>query len=183
MSKTRYGKGTNYMKNTEDLAYESVRVYLPVSLSKRLKEISRMKGMPMSRLLAIAMDNELDQEEPFRYVCDIPDDDYVEYEHAHAAGKLLEWLLKMPTGAGVDMMLLARRDIGIFSRESVLRGLRELIEKKMVEAIRPSRAKFGFFHEDYIYWRAIDNGIKRKKMFTRVEGEKQKRLKDEELEE
>lgn len=128
-------------KNPADMAFERVVIYLPKKTVQILQEKSFNERTPVSRLCAIAVDNEMDQnEKAFSYPLKTPDHPYEEYQYVNEAGKILRFLNRFPSGTGIDSLMLCRRDIGIESREVFMLALRELFEKQMVEEfIKPSK--------------------------------------------
>lgn len=136
----------------EDNPFNERTLYVPVSLDSMLKALSEKHELPISRLICIAIDNELDVDVPFNYPCFQPESPYVEFAYAEEAGKILKFLEKFPTGTGRDMLMLCRRDIGIDSRAEFMLGYRELLEKKMIEEFRPLRTKFRY-GRNYMYTR------------------------------
>lgn len=110
--------------------------------------------LPVSRLLAIALEHELERERPFDYLLTPPLEEYVEFAHADSAGRILNYINKnFPNGIGLDSLMLLRLDMGIDSKEEFMLGFRELTEKKMVESFFPLKAKYRY-HKSYRYWRA-----------------------------
>ena len=157
----------------QDDLFQKETPFIPKNTCAILREKSIELGLPISRLIAIAIDNELDQPEPFNYPVDLPDT-YTEYLYAKECASILKCLQKAPTGLGRDMLVLARRDLGIADRAVLLVCLRELYDKGLAEEIRPLRPKFGYFHKAYRYVRAC--GVARQKhKYKRVEGVRQGR--------
>lgn len=167
-----YGKARHYTKYDANDAFEVVKVYIPKGTHQLLKEASEDLETPMSRLMAIALDNELDADVPFNYPCPMPDAPYVEYAYANEAGKIMRFLEHFPTGTSVDTLMLCRRDIGIESRAVFMLAYRELLEKNMIEDFKPTNTKFKY-GPDYKRVRAVGVEPKelRKKKFKRIEGE------------
>lgn len=162
-----------YRKNKNNVSNPFVQqqVYLPKSTARLLKEHSRRLGLPLSRLICIAIDNELDCERPFNYPSpDVDGEAYVEYMYAHEAGRLMEFLATIPTGTGEDMLLIARRDFGLEDRRLVMLAIRELIMTGMAERVPPPPGnKFGFYNEDYEYVRLVKDRTRKgkwKKRYT-----------------
>ncbi len=118
--------------------FDSVRVFMSRTDRAKLKEYSELTGLPMSRLMAIAFDNELDQPVPFNYPCILPLTQYIEGAYTDEAGKLLRFLgATFPDGTGRDMLMLCRREIGIDNRETFMLAYRELLEMGLIEEVSP----------------------------------------------
>lgn len=107
-------------------------IYLSRRTHNIIKQASAETGHPFARLIAMAVDNELDTANPFNYPCDLPEK-YTEFEYAAEAAKVSDFLAKCPKGAALEVLLLARRDIGLLKRSDVLGGVRELLEKGVAE--------------------------------------------------
>lgn len=171
MRKPYYGGYGSYRRDPDD-PFEPVTVYLPKSLAAILKSYSDKRGLPVSRLVCYAVDNELDTAHPFNYECDLPESPFVEYAYAAEASRMIEYLERFPSGTGRDVLMLARRDMSIPNRTELMLAYRELLETQMVEEYMPVRTKFKF-NRDYKYTRLV--GYKpqdvRKKKYKQIEGE------------
>ena len=166
-------------------AFDCIKAYLPKGTIKILREMSLDLQLPISRLVAIAVDNELDVQNAFNYPCAMPTSPFVEFAFADEAGKLLNFMAKFPTGVSTDTLLLCRRDIGIESRAEVMLAYRELLEKGLIEEFRPTKTRFAY-HKDYRRVRVKDVAAKdlRRPRYKRVEGEStrhQQRIRDEDI--
>lgn len=127
---------------TENL-FTKIEVYIPNGTYKILSDMAEEKGMPKSRLVAIAIDNELDAPKPFHYPCNIPTDEYKEFMYAKEANMILKWL-GVTKGVNIESVMLCRRDLGLTSREEVLRALRDLFENDMIEKFKPKKVADGY---------------------------------------
>jgi len=156
---------------TDDV-FKAVNAFLPKHTVKMLEEISDDRRVPVSRLIAIAVDNELDCVPPFNYPITKPASEYVEFAYADEASKLLEFIERCPQGVGVDTLLLVRRDLGIENREITMLAYRELLEQGLVEVFRPLKTSFNY-GRDYRRVRAV--GVDPNKLsrirYKRLEGE------------
>lgn len=167
-----YGKARTYQKYDPNDAFERVVIYVPKGTAALLRQASADLETPMSRLAAIAIDNELDAHAPFNYPCPMPEAPYVEYAYATEGGKIMRFLEHFPQGTSLDTLMLCRRDMGIESRAEFMLGYRELLEKNMVEMFRPMKTKFAY-GSDYFRVRpvGVDPKVIQKKRFKRIEGE------------
>lgn len=121
---------TNHVDDT----FGFVKVYLPKETIRLLKIAARDHRLPVSRICAIAIDNEFDQgEHSFNYPFTIPQTAFTEHEHADEAGKILNFLRRYPDGLAKDVLMMCRRDLGVESREKFLLGFRELLNADLVE--------------------------------------------------
>ena len=145
-------KAKKVPRNPEDDSFQSVTVYLSKSVYNILKAESDRTSLPLSRLVAYAVDNELDANEPFRYDTALLDKPYAPDSYQNEAGKIykfLEKIEKSAVGIGRDLLMLARRDIGIMSKDEFLLGLRELYECEVIEEVKPSNKTFKKYDESY----------------------------------
>lgn len=179
-----YRKFSKKKRNVGDFdAFKQIKVYVPIGTANILKELSEKNKLPMSRMIAIAVDNELDCAPPFNYECKMPDE-YREYMYAAESGKLMEFLAKFPVGIGVDTIMLCRRDIGISDRSVIMAALKELIEKDIAELYEPNltdRSKA--YRKVRLKDAAVSAG--RHKRYKAVEGKTTKnkrRVRDDEIE-
>jgi hypothetical protein len=167
------GRHLPIMRAPEDDPYVLLRVYVPKSLAKKLEEFGDLKFLPQSKLVCIALDNELDQTDAFNYPTSLPTNiNFDENPYAHEAGLIVEFLKKMPGGAPLDTLLLARRQIGIESRDTLKAAYAELLHHGLIEEYYPKRAKFRY-HHDYRYARLVGLETKAiyKDRYKRLEGE------------
>jgi hypothetical protein len=144
-------------------------ITLPPSIHNILKEHNMRTGIPISTLVAIALDNELDQAEPFRYSCKCPNVPYVEYAYQNEAGKIFQFL-QQHDGKGFDLetLVLLRRDIGIAERDRFLLALREISHvDSIVEWYTPTRMRGIPRGPDYMRLRACPLDAKELKATVR----------------
>lgn len=107
-------------------------------LSKKSKEI----GESIAKLIAIAVDNELEAPNPFYFSADLPTTEFIPHAYTELASKVYDYLKRFPSGVSPNHLLLNRRDAGIESKEEFLLALRELKELNMVEFIKvPAHSK------------------------------------------
>jgi hypothetical protein len=132
--------------------FKSVPTSLGPKTYEKLQKFSQYHEMSISRLVAIAVDNELQKEKPFEFDLNVPDEKYVDMAYADEAGKILQFL-KAYGGMGVDMLMLVREDIGITDKRIFLLAFRELAQKGLIESYVPKTKGPKF---DRAYWRAVD---------------------------
>jgi len=147
----------------KDEIFELVKVYLPKSIAGILKEKRMGTNIPLSRLAAIAIDNELDTDVPFTYTCEIPER-VTEYLYAAEAGRLLAFLTRVPSGVARDTIMLCRREIGVMDKDALMGALKELYDKGLVEDI-DVRGKIR------VRAKGIDRKLINKRRFRRIEDE------------
>lgn len=113
----------------------------------KLVYYSHLYKLPISRIIAIAIDNELAREKPFELDTKMPTDDFVEHAYIDQAGALLDFM-KGREGFSIDQLLILRNDIGIPDKSVLLLALRECLAKEFVEEFKPTRHRFGTPSED-----------------------------------
>lgn len=152
MRKTRY-QNLNHKKINEDDPFDHQTVHCPKSLTDKMKQISKERGVPISRLWAYAADNELDYQPSFNYNIELPNTTYQEFEFAHEASLILKYMNRyFKNGTGLDTLVLFRREMGIESRVQLLGGFRELLMKDMLVEFYPNKAKFNY-PENHRYYK------------------------------
>lgn len=138
-------------KDEENELYTSIRVYLPRSLAKALKDESEARALPISRLVCYAIDNEMEAPAPFTYNCEMPMTEFVEGAYVDEGSKIVRFLTKFLHGSGRDSLMLFRRDMGIVDKISFMLGYREATVRNMIgEYDVPKKAKFNY-SRDYKY--------------------------------
>ena len=152
----RYNPPRNYKppKKRQEDPFVFIGVHIPFELYGRLKALSQAIGRPMSRILVWGLLNELENEEnPFanRTKIELPVDSYKEGNHEYEAGVLMMLLKRMPTGAGLDSLMLLAPDLGL-TTEQLLHGYMELKAKDEIEEYYPNGSRFKY-PDDYRYVR------------------------------
>ena len=163
----RYNAPRNYKprKKRQDDPFVRVHAHIPHSLYKKLKALSEGLGRPTSRLIVWAIQNEIENEEhPFanKLQVQLPVADYKQGTHDHEAGVLLMLLKRLPTGAGLDSLVLLAEDLGL-SETQLLLGYMELKALDKIEEYYPRGARF-LYPEGYT--------------FVRIKGKHREMLKD-----
>lgn len=124
---------------------------------------SEASGFPKSRLIAIALHNEMLKERPFQLPIQMPDTYYEEFKYADEAGRILNFLRKQDTGLGLDMLYMLRKKIGIEDGELFMEAWRELIEQNLVDEVKPSKKYYPNIPDNYTYYTVRGNNVKAKK--------------------
>ena len=111
----------------------TVTVYLPVKTAEIISDIAQGNAS-MSRLIAIAVDNELDAPTPFNYECELPKAPFVPYAYSTEASRLAIYIgAYFPTGATLESIMLCRRQFNVPDRLTVMLAFRELMENQILE--------------------------------------------------
>lgn len=115
-----------------------VKAFISNKHVEKLKFYAKRHKMPMSRLIGIAIDNEmfdsnLDEKIPFQLNTKLPDSDYIEYTFAHDASKIVRFLKGLKVGMSLDLLIILRHDMNIPDKSIFLEAFRECLEQNMVE--------------------------------------------------
>lgn len=126
-----------------------VASYVGKAQMDKLKFYSKKYKLPVSRLIAIAIDNEifecnLETEMPFYWNNKLPENDFVPNSYADQAGKLVKFLKLDSRGMSLDILLVLRHEIGIPNKEHVLYALKECLNNNLIEVFKaPESVKYG----------------------------------------
>lgn len=108
----------------------------------QLEYWSKIYKLPVSRLIAIAVDNELQRDKPFYLNLELPENDYIEFAFAEEAGKILTFMKTRTHTVGLDMLLIMRSDIGVPDKEIFLSAFRDLLDRGLIKAVPPPPSDF-----------------------------------------
>jgi hypothetical protein len=159
-------------RNPND-AFEQIKAFIPKQTHSIIRQQAEELGLPMSRLVAIAIDNELDCKTPFNYNVQVPTTPYKAYNFAAEAGRILEFLKCFPKGTNRMTLILCRRDMNIPDRDTFLEALRELLHADIVEEFTSNGRLTKYDRENVkIRIRRLDMSKMRKYKYKRIEGKK-----------
>lgn len=147
-----------------------LKVYIPRSTFKMLDELRFERQVPVSRLIAYAIDNEFDSKIPFNYPCALPAHDFIEYEYADEAARMATFMERFPAGVSKDSLMLLRRDMKIEQRSRVMGAYRELLTVGMIEEFRGRNMSYGPMHR-IARLVGLTKKALTKKRYKRIEGE------------
>ena len=120
---------------------EDCLVHLKGNFSKKcadeMIEIARNLNLPLTRAIAIAVDNELETAKPFDFpIPNVDDIPYVEDEYYQEGGEIEKYIIKnWSNGIGIEMLLLCRKDFNIPDKTHVVLAVRELMKKHRLSEI------------------------------------------------
>jgi len=124
-------------KDKDDKKMIKFQVFFSKKHEEQLRYYAKRHGLPMSQLVAMAIDNELfEQKEriPFKWNLKFSDDQFEEYTWANEAGKIMNFLKDLQyTGMSLTQLLICRHDFGVPDKEVVKNALKELLDKEMIE--------------------------------------------------
>ena len=136
----------------------------------KLEELKKDRVTSISRLLAIAIDNELEEEDPFLFDYTLPEFDVNnDMAYIDEAGKILNFLNLTGKSYGLDVLLMLRFDIGIPSKILFLGGFNEALIKGFITVDKGHRPPSQDFGSEYDYYKSapldpINEKAKRKKI-------------------
>ena len=136
-------------------AYVKLITTVPKELAEALKAQAKKLEISPARLMAYAIDNELDLDQPFTYSTEI-ETPYIYGEFYQESLKVFNYMKKRGSGAGRDTLLLARREIGLTTKREVLGGVRELLKRYQLVEYKPGRNTVSHYPESYRFLKIRD---------------------------
>ena len=132
---------------------------IPDNLYDIVKKKATELKLPIGRIVAYALDNELDAANPFDYPLVEPETVFVEYAYIEEAQKIYNFLRKYPEGMDRGNIMLMRHIIGIPNKATVMLALRELLNSGMAieSKVAPKGKYFQSLHPDLIWIRIAQN--------------------------
>lgn len=126
--------------------FVGVKISFPKEQYEFLCQKSAETMLPLSRLVAYAVDNERDSTTPFHYPCIDPQTVYVPHAYTEEAQKIHQFLTRFGGGLSRDNLVLFRRALGIANKSVILLAIRELLITKMVieTSMKPPGQAFEF---------------------------------------
>ena len=152
------------MKSKDDRKMIPVKAFIGLNHMEKLVYWSKIKKLPMSRLIAIALDKEFDEVDPFLYDCSLPSEEFEEYAYADQAGKILRYLKDQSVGMSIEMLTLLRADYGVPDKSEMLAGLKECVDKDLIESyVAPKSVKYNNSFGDVTLYRLRSTAPEMKK--------------------
>lgn len=109
--------------------------------TKRLKDYAIRLKLPLSRMIALAVDNELAKQKPFDGIDFTLLKDIQEYAYAKEAQRISDYMDKVLHAVTVDYLYSHRHDMGLKTLEEVVGGFSELMRAGLLVEFKPSFAK------------------------------------------
>jgi hypothetical protein len=144
--------------------FQLVRSYLAKGTFKILENKAREMGLPIPRLVAIAVDNELEKLKPFTLdTCSafLPERQPCQED----VTKLGNYMMNFESGTGREMLMLCRRDIGILSRENFLYAYRDAMRSHVINEGKAPNKGHHQYRETYPWVRLT--GITKEQLAAR----------------
>lgn len=134
------------------------------ALKDKLVTLAKERKIPIGRLIAIAIEHELEAKNPFEYNYDLPTDEYIPLAFIADAGKILTFM-KKTYGLPLIGLCLLRHEIGIPDKETFLLAFRECLLMKQIEAYKPRKSPYAVieYDEDFVFYRITGSGTEKVK--------------------
>lgn len=128
------------MANLHESALVKIIGFVSRHFHSKLQYFSELHALPMSRLIAYAIDQELSKEIPFeRLSVKLPTEDVTEFAYADQAGKLISYLRHRHQGLTIDQIIHLRHDIGVTDIDALMFALKDSIERGFVVEYTPEK--------------------------------------------
>jgi len=156
------------MKPKSDTRCKKIEGYIGLEAEKKLLNFAKMYKLTKSRLVAIAINNELDKETPFKVDFTLPEG-IIEFSYAHEAGKIVTYMKGLRNGMSLDLLYVLRHDIGVPDADKFLAGFAECLQKEMLESyVAPANVKYTNSHDTTLYRLKLNNPVVRKKVMKKA---------------
>jgi len=123
--KTWFGSDSNFI---------GLRVFLPRNIHKMLMAFRSVKGIPIARLVAIAIYNEMRRDNPF-YLNIKATTPFEPHKYQNEASVIYRFLQDNKGGMAKDLLLISKDLLGLHDEDTFLHGITELLETELVEEI------------------------------------------------
>lgn len=132
-----------------------VDVLIPRQMYLDMQAISKLGVQrPISRMIGYAIYNEFEVERPFTFDMTLPELDFVPGKFKYEADVLHGFLAKLPSGCGLDNLVLLKGELGL-TKTQVLLAYMELKHQDRIEEYHPG-GQFFNYPPDYMYVRVKD---------------------------
>jgi hypothetical protein len=140
------------MSDENDKLMVKVTTYVSKKHYAKIEEMAKKYQLPISRMVAIAVDHEFVRGDAFEFDMSIPDEEYDDHTYAEEGGKILKYLQTQKEGLSLDLLILLRHDIGVPNRDTFLRAFGSCIGLDFIEKYTKER-KFSKTMQFYHGWR------------------------------
>lgn len=130
----RYGKRRMGRKFEEDAYFFGMKIYVPKTLHTIMQAFRVARGIPIARLITIAIYNELKRDKPFDLKLK-PDTAFIPGKYSEQASTVFKFLQLNGGGMALDLLVLSREMIDIQDENTILHAVRELKELDLIEEI------------------------------------------------
>lgn len=117
-----------------DLNFIGVRFFLPRNLHRVLLAYRATKGIPIARLVSIALYHELNKDNAFDFDMTAKTE-FEASKYTHQGSLIYKFLADNKGGMAKDLLLMSGSLIGVPDLDGMIHGLRELVEINLVEEV------------------------------------------------
>lgn len=156
------------MSSGQDGLLERVVGLISKTRREELERYIHKHKLPLSSLVAIAIEHELERDRPFSYDTSQPPGEYKAGLYLEEAIKIAAYLTQT-SGMSLTMLTLNRHDIGIPDREKFMFGFIECLLSGKIESYNPKQSLLSKFKydDDYMFYRIAGSGRKAAKKVSR----------------
>ena len=171
-------RGDGKTRKREVDPFIRVFFHVPKYLYVELEKLAEERGLTVSRLVSYALFNESQTSNAFELDLTLPVDHYSPDCHAYEMTVLKDYLMKIPSGVSLDVLVILSPMIGL-TRQELLLGYMALKEAGMIEEYKP-KSVFIKYHDDYklIRLKGVNYHEFQRERFITLEGQPVRRRKD-----
>ena len=130
----RYGKPRMGKRFEDDPHFFGMKIYVPKTLHTVMQNFRTVRGIPIARMITIAIFNELKRDKPFDLKLK-PDTPFIPGKYAEQGSLVFKFLVANGGGMALDLLVLSREMLGIKDEDTLLHAVRELRELDLIEEI------------------------------------------------
>jgi len=109
--------------------------------SKKIEEYAKKLKLPLTRIIAMAIDNEFSKAHPFKGIDFTLYKDIQEDTYSEQAQKIVNYMSMIKSAVTIDFLYSMRHDIGLQHLEDVVGGFSELMRAGLLTEHLPSYIK------------------------------------------
>jgi len=149
----------------DDSYLVKIQAFVSSHVNDMIRSAAQAQELPISRVIAYALDRESQMELPFQVNFSLPRESGAEYEFADEAGRIIDFMKRMKKPQGIDVFLLHRHAMGIPNADDFLAAFKECVELNQIEAVVPKPSghkRASPYPEGYMHYQMPDRVTKRK---------------------
>jgi len=129
-------------------------------VEKKLREISIKRKVSLYKLIAFAIHNEFERENPFEFDLTLTND-FPAYTFAEESEKIKMYMVNLTLGMDLENLVLMRHEMGVFDKQTFLAAFKDCLDKQVIEPFTPPDRKDGTKRpEGIIFYRV--KGVKKR---------------------
>jgi hypothetical protein len=147
-------------------------------MEKKIRQIAQEKKKTIYKLISLAIDNEMQKENPFELDLTLPNQ-FSPYTFAEESEKIKSYMVNLTLGMELEYLLLMRYEMGIFDKITFLAAFKDCLDNNFIESfVPPETRKDGTKRpEGIVYYRVKGKRSSRAKELQQAEYARYKRLK------